>query len=146
MKMNISSSIESDTRAVLWTHFWYQYNITYACTHVDVASYTNTTCNFEDGFHFWEFQKATQYTRILFGSSWCVVVLSCFIAIGSVITGQKKPLWVMLILAIVSVVGFASFFTTCIRADSSSYGCDNATFGPCDSFVGRRSDSGPTGS
>ena len=143
--MNISSTIETDTRGILWTHFWYQYNITYTCTHVNFTSYTNTTCDFEDGFHYWDFESATQYTRILFGSAWCIVVLGCFIAIGGVITGQKKPLWVMLIISIISVVGFASFFSTCIRADSASYGCDTATFGPCDSFVGSQSNSGPIG-
>lgn len=130
----------------MWTHFWYQYNVKYTCRNVEIASYTNTSCDFQDEFQYWEFSASTQYTRILFGTTWCVVVLGCFLAIGSVITGQKKPLWVMLIISILSVVGFASFFSICIRADSATYGCDNATFGPCDSFVGYQSNSGPVGS
>ena len=147
MKIAINTNtIETTTRAILWTQFWYQYNITYTCESYDILSVSNTTCNFDSGIKYWEFSNATQYTRILFGSAWCVVVLACFLALGSVVTGQKKPLWLMIVLALVSVVGFASFFTLCIRSDSAAYGCDNATFGPCNSFVGVEDTTGPFGS
>jgi len=137
-----SDTLTAETRAVLWTQFWYKFNLTHTCTTHDFLGATNKTCEFESGITFWKFDHATQNTRILFGSAWCFVVLGLFFALGSVISGQKKPLWLMIGIALFSVIGFASFFGICIRADSAAYGCDNATFGPCNSFVGTEENSG----